>query len=142
MDQKAVMVDMGDWRHSRLKNLSATDRVRDESRVRSGFGKKVENWVGREKAYPTNVLHLATECNNKGHSATFPVALPTWFINVFTRPGDLVLDPFSGSGTTAIAAKKLGRQYLGIEINNEYVDYSRKRLEGTVKSKPSADSPA
>jgi hypothetical protein len=64
---------MGDWKNARLRNLSETDKRRDNSRVQSGFGKKIENWVGRELAYPDNVLHLATECNNRGHSATFPL---------------------------------------------------------------------
>jgi len=94
MYQEAVMVPMGDWKHSRLRNLSETDRRRDESKVNSGFGKKIDNWIGREKAYPTNVLHLATECGNKSHSAAFPPSLPAWFIKLFTKPDDLVLDPF------------------------------------------------
>jgi len=59
MYQKAVRVPMGDWADTRLKNLSDTDKLRDESKVNSGFGKKVDNWIGRELAYPTNVLHLA-----------------------------------------------------------------------------------
>ena len=129
MYQDAVRVPMGEWRHARLKNLSETDRRRDDSRVKSGFGKKIENWVGRELAYPSNVLHLATECSNKNHSATFPPALPTWFIQLFTKKGDLVLDPFMGSGTTALAAKKLGRDYLGIELVAEYVELARRRLQ-------------
>jgi site-specific DNA-methyltransferase (adenine-specific) len=128
MYQDAVRVPMGDWRHARLKNLSDTDRRRDDSRVKSGFGKKIENWVGRDLAYPSNVLHMATECNNQNHSATFPLALPTWFIKLFTKEGDLVLDPFMGSGTTALAAKKLSRDYLGIELLPEYVELAKGRL--------------
>jgi site-specific DNA-methyltransferase (adenine-specific)/site-specific DNA-methyltransferase (cytosine-N4-specific) len=105
MYQDAVMVPMGDWRHARLRNLSDTDKRRDNSRVKSGFGKKIANWVGRDMAYPSNVLHLATECGNKNHSATFPEALPAWFIKLFTQPGDLVLDPFLGSGTAAVGGE-------------------------------------
>jgi site-specific DNA-methyltransferase (adenine-specific) len=131
MDQDAVKVEMGDWAESRLKNLSDTDRRRDESRVKSGFGKKVQNWVGREQAYPSNVLHIATECGNQNHSASFPIALPTFFIKLFTKPGDLVVDPFVGSGTTAVAAKKLGRTYFGIDSNPEYVHTANRRLGQT-----------
>ncbi|MDR1506754.1 MAG: site-specific DNA-methyltransferase [Treponema sp.] len=64
MYQESVMVPMGDWAKSRLRNLSETDRIRDNSKVGSGFGKNISNWIGRELAYPTNVLHLATECGN------------------------------------------------------------------------------
>jgi len=128
MYQEAVMVPVGDWAKDRLVNLSETDRIRDESRVRSGFGKNVSNWVGRDKVYPTNVLHLATECSNRNHSAAFPESLPTWFIELFTQPEDVVLDPFIGSGTTAVAAKRLGRDYVGIEINEKYCRIAEERL--------------
>lgn len=120
MYQEAVMVPMGDWAKTRLKNLSETDKTRDPSKVESGFGKNISNWVGREQAYPTNVLHLATETANRGHSATFPYALPEWFIKLFTQEGDVVLDPFVGSGTTAQVARKLGRKYIGVEISEQY----------------------
>ena len=70
--------------------------------------------------YPTNVLHLATECNNKNHSAAFPEGLPEWFINLFTKPGDIVLDPFMGSGTTNSVAQRMMRNSIGIEIQEEY----------------------
>ena len=116
MNQEAVMVPVGDWYDSRMKNLSETDKVRDESRVGSGFGKKIDNWLGREMVYPTNVLHGATECGNRNHSAAFPYWLPEWFINLFTDPGDTVLDPFNGSGTTTIAALENGRNAIGIEL--------------------------
>lgn len=127
MYQEAVMVPVGDWAKDRLAKLSDTDKVRDESRVGSGFGKNVSNWLGRHLVYPTNVIHMATECSNRDHSAAFPVELPAWFINLFTKPGDTVLDPFMGSGTTALAAVQLGRNFAGIDISKEYVGLARKR---------------
>lgn len=123
------MVPMGDWAKKRLKNLSETDRKRDESKVGSGFGKKISNWLDREKAYPTNVLHLATECNNKNHSAAFPEGLPEWFIKLFTKQGDTVLDPFMGSGTTNFVAKRMKRNSIGIELLPEYYEMVKKEIE-------------
>lgn len=136
MFQEEVMVPMGDWRHSRLQNLSETDMRRDNSKVMSGFGKNISNWVGREMAYPTNVLHMATECANRNHSATFPVELPSWFIKLFTKPGDIVLDPFMGSGTTAVACVQLSRRYIGMEMNEEYVAISKERLRAEENGTP------
>ena len=120
MNQEAVMVPVGDWYDNRMKNLSDADRVRNTSKVGSGFGKKVDNWLGRSKVYPTNVLHGATECTNRNHSAVFPVWMPEWFIQLFTDKGDTVLDPFIGSGTTAFAALKNNRNIIGIEIHEPY----------------------
>jgi len=128
MYQEAVMVPVGAWAQDRLANLSETDRIRDESKVESGFGKNISNWVGRDKVYPDNVIHMATECSNRNHSAAFPVDLPTWFIKLFTAEGDMVLDPFIGSGTTAVAAKQLGRDYVGIDINDEYCRVAEERV--------------
>lgn len=129
MYQDEVMVPMGDWAKSRLKNLNSTDKTRNNSKVGSGFGKNVSNWLDREKAYPTNVLHLATECANKEHSAAFPEGLPEWFIKLFTKEGDMVLDPFMGSGTTNIVAQKMHRNSIGIDILPEYYEKVRDRLE-------------
>lgn len=123
------MVPMGDWAGARLKSLGKNDVVRFDSQVGSGFGKNIANWSQRSMAYPTNVLHLATECGNKSHSAAFPKALPEWFIKLFTDEGDCVLDPFAGSGTTLETAKILGRNSIGIEILAEYCDISRERLQ-------------
>lgn len=128
MYQENVMIPMGDWAKTRLKNLGKNDVVRFNSQAKSGFGKNIANWVGRTMAYPTNVLHLATETGNKNHSATFPLALPEWFIKLFTAEGDWVLDPFLGSGTTAQAAQKLNRNSLGIEIFSEYVEMAKEKI--------------
>lgn len=131
MHQDAVMVPVGDWAKRRLVNLSETDRIRDESRVGSGFGKNISNWVDRKMVYPNNVIHMATESSNRNHSAVFPLGLPSWFIKLFTMPGDTVLDPFIGSGSTAVAALRLGRHYVGIDISDEYVELSRQRVQGS-----------
>lgn len=129
MYQDRVKVPVGDWAETRLKKLSETDKKRDNSKVGSGFGKNISNWLGRDMVYPNNVLHLATECNNKNHSAAFPDSLPEWFIRLFTNENNTVLDPFMGSGTTVIVARRMGRNAIGIDIVQEYVDIVKSKLE-------------
>jgi len=129
MFQEAVMIPVGDWVEDRLRNLSEKDRIRFESRSKSGFGKNISNWLKRDKVYPTNVLHLATECSNKNHSAVFPESLPEWFIKLFTEEGDTVLDPFMGSGTTLRVAKRLRRNSIGIDIVPEYYEMVKKEIK-------------
>ena len=62
------------------------------------------------------------------HVARFPEKLPEFFIKMLTEPGDIIVDPFIGSGTTAVVAKKLGRKYLGFELNEKYVELANARL--------------
>jgi DNA modification methylase len=131
MFQDAVRVPMGSWATTRLKSLGKNDIVRFDSQVGSGFGKNIANWLDRDQAYPTNVLHLATETGNKNHSASFPRALPEWFIKLFTEESDWVLDPFVGSGTTCEVAQQLSRNSVGIDILPEYCEMARSRLVPT-----------
>lgn len=131
MNQEAVMVPMGKWAETRLRSLGKNDVVRFDSQVESGFGKNIANWLNRDKAYPSNVLHFATECSNKGHSAAFPKALPKWFIELFTDSGDWVLDPFVGSGTTCEASRELGRNSVGIDALREYYVMAKAANEGS-----------
>ncbi|NNC39392.1 MAG: site-specific DNA-methyltransferase, partial [Acidimicrobiia bacterium] len=63
-----------------------------------------------------------------GHPAPFPVDLPQRLIELYTFTGDLVLDPFMGSGTTAIAAKQTGRHYVGYATSAEYIELARERI--------------
>lgn len=133
MYQDEVKVPIGDWAKGRLKNLSETDKVRDKAKNGSGFGKNISNWVGKETVYPTNVLHFATECQNKNHPAAFPENLPEWFIKLFTQEKDTVLDPFAGSGTTLAVAQRMKRNSIGIEILPEYHEMMLQEIE-TVKN--------
>ncbi|MBO8128568.1 MAG: site-specific DNA-methyltransferase [Peptococcaceae bacterium] len=76
-------------------------------------------------------IDKSTEEKRLDHPALFPVALPSRFIEIYTQPGDLVLDPFAGLGSTLLAAQQLGRHSLGIELSPEYVAQARKRLSST-----------
>ena len=149
MNQEAVMVPMGDWAKSRfsnrivlvrdaltletpkkVKDLSKEDRIRRTSKSKSGLDRKVANWINRDMVFPDNVLEFAPIVNNKKkHSAAFPDVLPEWFIKLFTDPGDLVLDPFIGSGTTAVSAINLGRHYIGIEKQKKYWNIAQKNTK-------------
>ncbi len=134
MYQEEVMMPIGDWANKRLKKLSKIDKIRDTSKSGSGFGKNISNWVHRNKVYPTNVLQFATVCNNKSHSAAFPKELPKWFIKLFTKKNDWVLDPFLGSGTTSEVAQEMERNSIGIEIVPEYVEMVKKKIRQKEQS--------
>jgi len=129
MYQEEVMIPIGEWAKGRLKNLSEKDKIRDNAKNGSGFGKNVSNWKKRNLVYPNNVIYLATECNNKNHSAAFPDSLPEWFIKLFTKKGDTVLDPFMGSGTTIFVAREMKRNSIGIEILPDFYNMVKNKLE-------------
>ena len=144
MYQDAVTVPMGTWAEKRFKSMTQKDFERHVSRTNGSLGRNVSNWINRKRAYPhnvvvfeeehyiSNVLEAATVCYNKEHSAAFPLELPMWFINLFTKPNDLVLDPFMGSGTTAFACVSVGRKYVGAEIKSEYVVGAKKTIKALL----------
>lgn len=74
----------------------------------------------------------AARAKKIGHPAPFPIELPKRFINLYSFKNDLILDPFIGSGSTAIAAKLLERDFIGYEINSEYVELANKRIKELV----------
>lgn len=83
-------------------------------------------------ARPTTVISVAVggEPNPNGHPARMPIKLAQHLVALCCPPGALAFDPFSGDATTGIAATRLGRRYLGVEINPEYAEQSRQRLAG------------
>jgi DNA modification methylase len=143
MYQDAVRIPIGDWAKPRFKSMSEKDFIRYMSKTNSKFGRNVSNWLGKRKVYPHNVLifenehyfdnetvvNLATECSNRNHSAVFPIELPSWFIKLFTRAGDVVLDPFMGVGTTALAAMALNRRYVGIESSKLFLEEAERNIQ-------------
>lgn len=82
-----------------------------------------------------SVWTVATRPYKGAHFAVFPPQLIEPCILAGSRPGDIVLDPFSGSGTTGQVSIEHGRQYLGIELNREYIDLSRSRLQAALEEK-------
>ena len=84
-------------------------------------------YVSPDNVISCDIVHPSA--NYSGHPAVFPATLPSFFIRLLSNPGDVVLDPFAGSGTTLVKAIELGRQALGIEIKPEYVEIMKERLD-------------
>lgn len=83
---------------------------------------------GNETDKLSDFWSLPTSSGRDGHGAQFPVALPARCIALSTEPGDLVLDPFVGSGNTGVAAGALERRFVGIDVSEEYLSIARERL--------------
>ena len=84
-------------------------------------------------ARPSNVVQIPSGADRSAtgaaHTAAFPAALPMWFIRAYSGPGDVVYDPFMGSGTTLIAAHRQRRVAYGAEISPAYVDVICRRFQ-------------
>jgi len=85
--------------------------------------------------YPTSITSFETSEQN-GHPCPKPEGWMRWIIGLVSTDGEMVLDPFCGSGTTLVAAKKLGRHFLGFEISADYCAIARKRL-AEIDAQPS-----
>ena len=81
---------------------------------------------------PSNVFQFPTAA---AVTAAFHIDLPSWFIKALTDEGDTVLDMFAGSGTTCLAAKKLNRKYIGIELKEEYHEIATRKVENADMKK-------
>jgi site-specific DNA-methyltransferase (adenine-specific) len=132
MYQEAVMIPISPSTVSRMQRLKAADRVLKRMKTGSPFARNLAHWLNKDKVYPCNVLYLATESHNQQHCAAFPKKLPAWFIQLFTQQQDIVLDPFIGSGTTALAACELNRGFIGIDICPHYCEVARNRLSHAI----------
>ena len=98
-----------------------------------------KQWKNHGGSDPGSVITLGNTSSNDcflkmckeigiTHPARFPVKLAEFFILAGSDPGDVILDPFSGSGTCAVAAERNGRKWIGIDLNNQYCELARKRM--------------
>ena len=102
---------------------------------RDGRGRKSTITRNEFLEYTKSIWCFPTESATRiGHPAPFPVELPYRLIQLYTFEGDVVLDPFCGSGTTCIAALKANRHFMGFDDNPEYVELARRRIAETVKA--------
>jgi DNA modification methylase len=102
----------------------------------NGSGMNMSKRVTGELVRPSNVITMPASGLNIGHPAVFPIGLPEFFINLMTEPGDIIVDPFLGSGTTALAALQLGRKYIGIEQSDDYVRLAESRIDVFTNENP------
>ncbi len=105
---------------------------------RNGNGKNRDNWKPNPLgAKPKDVFDIPTTCNGMGEKTPHPTQKPEELLRKLmlasSNPNDLVLDPFSGSGTTAVVAEQLGRRWLACDSNKQYNEWAIKRLECVVK---------
>jgi site-specific DNA-methyltransferase (adenine-specific) len=97
--------------------------------ISTGMERVAKTFVLNESRFRDNIWEFAVAQNKTAHPAVFPEALITDHIVSWSNEGDLVYDPFLGSGTTALAASKLDRFFVGSEISKEYVQIARERIE-------------
>jgi len=148
MYQDAVKVPIGSWAEKRFKSMTENDFVRHISKNNSHLGRNVSNWLNKKKVFPHNVVVFEEEhrlylsnvfesavesSSKKNHSAVFPIELPSWFMRLFSKEENIVLDPFMGSGSTAVAALLHRRNYLGIEVRSEYIKEANKNIREVKK---------
>ena len=102
-----------------------------------------KNLIGKEleskDALLTSIWRIRPETANR-HPAPFPIELPLRCLLSVAAPNDIVIDPYCGSGTTLVAAKKLGLPYLGIDVSKSYVEIAKKRLEDYASEEKKMDA--
>ncbi len=99
-----------------------------------GATKKRDNWTPNPNgAKPKDVIEIPTTCNGMGETTPHPTQKPEELLRKFvlasSKVGDLVIDPFSGSGTTLVVAEQLNRYWMGCDLNMEYNDWAFRRIE-------------
>ena len=99
-----------------------------DHKTNNGSGMNMSKRITGDLVRPSNVITMPASSLNIEHPAVYPIGLPDFFIRLMTKEGDVVVDPFLGSGTTALAALKLGRRFLGVEQNEDYVQLAETRI--------------
>ncbi len=103
--------------------------------TKNGLKTKMDNgsiYLARKNN--TNIWKIKTASDNFDHPAKFHPDLPSYGIQFYTHKNQTVLDPFMGSGTTGVACKELGRNFIGIEIEPKYFEIAKRRIQNTMKN--------
>ena len=113
-------------RYQRKKKKSFV-REEPEKEIKKGYKHCKPHPKG---ALPGSIIEIKspTKLQVQQHFAVFPVELPLYFIKGFSKENDIILDPFMGSGTTALACLETNRKFIGIEISTEYCDIAKNRI--------------
>lgn len=135
MNQDMVKVPISEGTKKRMGSVDK-GYAKSVSKTGSRYSANMAYYLDKETAYPTNVLYGSTETTNKKHPAVYPLWIPEWFIKLFSNEGDIVLDPFMGSGTTALACLNLNRVSIGAEYEEKFINIYKDRL---VKEYPHID---
>jgi site-specific DNA-methyltransferase (adenine-specific) len=131
---------------SYFPQMMKRNKRRIDTRTGKIYGKNEESAYGirhtingqYDYLYPKTIISISNaNQSNKVHSTQKPSALYEYLIKTYTQPGDLVLDPFCGSGTTGLACMKTGRQYILGDSSQEYADLARLRLQNADPYQPS-----
>lgn len=101
------------------------EKIDKETKEKSKISK--EEW----RSYIESIWRFSPE-KNRYHPAPFPLDLPMRLIKLYSFVDDVILDPFMGSGTTALAAFQLGRKYIGYELNEKYINFAKQRMQGSL----------
>ncbi len=97
---------------------------------------RATSYVDDGSRYPTDVFLAAKDADGAGHPCSKPVALLEWLILSYSDPGDLVVDPFMGSGSTGVACVRTGRRFMGIEREPEFFRLARERIARATEAGP------
>jgi len=111
----------GSWKGSTNRDRTAGNRNGEGASTLDGIEHRTRN--------KRSVWHVATQPSKLAHFATFPTKLVEPMILAGSREGDTILDPFNGTGTTGLVALRNNRNYIGIELNPEYIEISEERLK-------------
>lgn len=119
-----------------IKLKEAKEQTRKTKQTDKLYGAALEkSYVSRYTNYPKQTLFYSRQSKGRLHPTQKPLALCEYLIKTYTNAGDVVLDSCAGSGTTLLAAKNTGRQYIGFETDEKYYNTAFKRLNATERNK-------
>lgn len=130
VNHDAVKVPIGDWakKYTKARPKDIAPKLSDTG---SGFARQRSNWIGKEMVAPDNVIVAPLVGRQFDHPAVMPEKIPEFFIKLLSPEGGVVADPFGGSGTVGVAAKRLNREFIIVDNNADYCEVARERINHT-----------